>query len=270
MASKTITLTYGDVCENHYGMEQIGTLRKHGLSPKFLSELYAKYSEHSRLYHLQHDEAMLLVIRNGVNLLLDNRYEQLYAEQNGLEPDTKAFMRGRVVNKQARYNLCFSEEGHEADFANRQGTVVPFSRVPLTSQLREVLQRLFEIENLQCEGNYYYDTSKPNVGIGFHGDTERRVVIGVRLGSDMPIEFRLFKRFATVGEPIRVTLHGGDIYAMSEKATGFDWKKSSILTLRHAAGSDAFLDRERKRIEQKEAVKQKPKTEDESEIIVEE
>jgi hypothetical protein len=32
-----------------------------------------------------------------------------------------------------------------------------------------------------------------------------------------------------------------DIYAMSEKATGFDWKKKTIVTLRHAAGCKKYL-----------------------------
>ena len=28
---------------------------------------------------------------------------------------------------------------------------------------------------------------------------------------------------------------------MSDKAVGYDWKKSSIVTLRHAAGCDKYL-----------------------------
>jgi hypothetical protein len=30
------------------------------------------------------------------------------------------------------------------------------------------------------------------------------------------------------------------MYIMSEKATGYDWRKSSKLTLRHATGCDKF------------------------------
>ena len=33
-------------------------------------------------------------------------------------------------------------------------------------------------------------------------------------------------------------LNSGDVYIMSDKAVGFDWKRSSLLTLRHAAGKD--------------------------------
>jgi hypothetical protein len=31
------------------------------------------------------------------------------------------------------------------------------------------------------------------------------------------------------------------MYVMSEKATGNDWKKKNILTLRHAAGAEKYL-----------------------------
>lgn len=33
-----------------------------------------------------------------------------------------------------------------------------------------------------------------------------------------------------------IELNGGDIYIMSSKAVGCDWKSSSTVTLRHAAG----------------------------------
>lgn len=33
---------------------------------------------------------------------------------------------------------------------------------------------------------------------------------------------------------------GGDIYVMSEKAVGTDWKKKNLYTLRHATGCSKF------------------------------
>ena len=44
-----------------------------------------------------------------------------------------------------------------------------------------------------------------------------------------------------IGKEIRVNLNHGDIYIMTEKAAGTDWKKSSILCLRHAAGCEKYL-----------------------------
>jgi hypothetical protein len=42
-------------------------------------------------------------------------------------------------------------------------------------------------EEMKCEGNYYYDTSK--CGVGFHGDAERKRVVGMRLGESFPLHY---------------------------------------------------------------------------------
>ena len=65
------------------------------------------------------EDAYLYICRKGVNKLVD--LEKLKEEQFNLEPDRKAFMKGRVVNKHARGNLCFADEGHEADYENKKG-----------------------------------------------------------------------------------------------------------------------------------------------------
>jgi len=43
-----------------------------------------------------------------------------------------------------------------------------------------------------------------------------------------------------VGKRIIVPLNGGDIYLMSEKAVGTDWKRKKVYTLRHATGCDKY------------------------------
>lgn len=40
---------------------------------------------------------------------------------------------------------------------------------------------------------------------------------------------------------MEISLQPGDVYIMSEKAVGFDWKRSAVPTLRHAAGDFPFL-----------------------------
>ncbi len=54
------------------------------------------------------DKAYILVIRNAIQNVFEN-YNELMHEQLNLDYDKKAFMYGRVVNKHARYNLCFDE-----------------------------------------------------------------------------------------------------------------------------------------------------------------
>ena len=50
-----------------------------------------------------------------------------------------------------------------------------------------------------------------------------------------------YKNNERISDAIKITLNDGDIYIMSEKAVGFDWKKSSIPTLRHATGCAKFV-----------------------------
>ena len=56
----------------------------------------------------------------------------------------------------------------------------------------------------------------------------------------MPMHFQWFYRHKPIGKRVILSLNHGDIYIMSEKAVGTDWKYSSFPTLRHAAGSSKY------------------------------
>jgi alkylated DNA repair dioxygenase AlkB len=250
----TVTLTFGDQAENHAGMQKIGQLADSGFDyndliqakTKFeaigcqceLVDLVDKYL--SKKYNAV--PAYVLVIRNAINKLIPEGADEMLKEQNGLVPDKKAFMYGRVVNKNARYNLCFDEKEQKADYEKGKGTIIAFDKVPLLSQLREKLSEYLgdKAKELAIEGNYYYDIRY--TGIGWHGDSERKKVIAVRLGATIPLQYHWFKESQPIGKSIRLTLNHGDIYVMSEKATGFDWKQKLVPTLRHAAGAKKFLE----------------------------
>ncbi len=250
-----ITITFGDVAENHVGMQKLGTLSQHGFSFKDLEfarnwfqERESKCELISLHEHLPEDvrnenEAYVLIIKDGVNALINSKTgaNDLMSEQNLLEKDTKAFMYGRVVNKKARYNLCFGETNQDPDYKNKKGRIVAFSDVPLLSKIRNTLTSCLgnDGNNLQAEGNYYYDID--NCGIGFHGETERKKVFAIRLGATIPLHYVWYKAGKAITKNVIMPpLNHGDIYIMSEKATGFDWKKKNIYTLRHAAGSKKY------------------------------
>ena len=81
-----------------------------------------------------------------------------------------------------------------------------------------------------------------NCGIGFHGDGERSRVVGIRLGASMPLHFQWFEnRKEPIGERVRLMLHHGDLYVMSEKAVGRDARRRLVPVLRHAAGAPKYL-----------------------------
>ena len=79
-------------------------------------------------------------------------------------------------------------------------------------------------------------------GIGYHGDSERRKVIAIRIGGSMPIHYQWFIKSRPIGGNVVIPLYDGDLYIMSEKAVGFDWKSNARYTLRHAAGPANFTD----------------------------
>jgi hypothetical protein len=249
--NKAVTITFGDQAENHVGMQQIGQMATCGFSIDELKLAKTKFEQLGCICELIDlnqglpngvvaDSACVLVIRKGIDKILSKITKTpanlMFEEQNNLNTDKKALMYGRVVNKHARHNLCFADFSQEPDYENGLGRVVSFDDIPLTKGIREALPKYFgnKTLNLPAEGNYYFDASK--TGIGFHGDSERRIVVAVRLGESIPLVYNWFHNSQAIGQRIDLVLNHGDMYAMSEKAVGTDWKKKSSYTLRHAAG----------------------------------
>jgi hypothetical protein len=257
MSKQTFTLTFGNQAENHKGMQIIGKDISEGLNSMDIDEIVDWVESENGDYELiylndlleeneakEADDAFLLIVKDGLNLLMGDKKakEKLYLEQEKLEKDKKAWMYGRVVDKKARHNLCFSDFSQEADFEEGKGTVINFKDLPQLKKVRARLGELLEnkkLENLQCEGNYYYDIDK--TFIGWHGDSERKIVVATRLGADFPIYFRWYQQGEEKGKILKKILKDGDLYFMSDKAVGHDWKKKKVYTLRHAAGFEKAL-----------------------------
>lgn len=249
---KTITITFGDCAENHVGMQKIGEKSTNGFSYKDLKAIQKHFVDlgcRANLINLSNvnvntedtlEKAYVLIIKNAASYLLDNgNKDDLLRELLDLEWDQQAYMYGRVVNKKARYNLCFDNYEQEPDYQNGKGRIVDFDTVPLLKEIHENLQQIVGDEHkLVAEGNLYYDVTK--CGIGFHGDGERKKVIGMRLGATIPLVYQWYQNSEAISDPIIQQISHGDVYVMSEKAVGYDWKKKIIPTLRHAAGANKF------------------------------
>jgi len=256
---ETYTITIGDCAENHVGMQKLGLLANSGfdlkdinavkdyfinLDPTLTIEIVNLNDYNSLVPTSGLTDPYVLIIRKGLDALLGTVKKtaaDFYNEQQILDKDKKAFMYGRVVNKKARHNLCFSDTAQVADFSTGQGTVVAFRDVPLLKYVMDSLPTILgdKGKNMVAEGNYYYDIHQ--TGIGWHGDTERVKVIGLRVGESLPLHFQWFQNSKPIGNTAKFVLNHGDIYLMSEKATGNDWKKKKIATLRHAAGAAKYL-----------------------------
>lgn len=262
--NSVITITFGDQAENHVGMEKIGTPADKGFSIEKLEKAKEKLEKagvECELINLNESlekigindapPAVVLKIKNAVNFMLEEMgadTDDLFNELVSFPWDTKAKMYGRVVDKHARHNVCFYETPQEPNYEEGKGRIVAYDDVPLLNSIRENLPKLLgkDAKDLAGEGNFYYDTNI--CGIGFHGDSERKKVVALRVGQNStPMHYQWFKDSKPVGERIIVELDVGDIYAMSEKAVGSDWKSKKIYTLRHATGCKKFTTIEEKK-----------------------
>lgn len=247
-------INFGDCAENEDGMKPIGTRAQSGMSISALEAIASKCEEStvidlslllgantSGLPHPHPPEAAVLIVRGGVQKLLgDGAVEAIYKEMRSMPKDTTLFCNGKVMNKRARYNLCIGDVSQTADIPNGLGTVVRFSDYPHTNSLRKKLEEVTETETqFVADVDHFYDADK--CGIGWHGNRERRVVIGAHFGQGakgMPLKIQWFFQNQHVGEEARIELNPGDLYVLSDKAVGNDWTTHSTLTLRHAVGKD--------------------------------
>ena len=241
-----LTHTFSECVENHAGMQMIGHKRPRGFSEEHLE---ACRDAHGGVIHrLEHQGhvASVWVFRGGVDKLLagTNGANELYAESLAQPFDTQYYdpKKRRVFNKHGRQNNCYADQRQEPDIPNGRGTVIAFEDAPVMRRLRAELPKILgpEADRLYAETNLYKDVRKLQVGIGFHGDTERSLVVGVRLGySSLSLRFQWYHRCKAVSNEHVIPLSHGDIYVMSHKATGGDWRSPSLHTLRHGVGRKA-------------------------------
>lgn len=254
MTNMAICITLGEQSENHVGMEKYGNgLAANGYSYNDLLIFKDKFEKLNCTCELLHmndplkfaqrsKKVGVLIIRNAVNTIcnIPQLSDRILTELTDKTWDKQYFdtRRQKVLNKRARWNVCIKNDAKPADYENRQGTVLSYNEVPNLGLWKKTMEEIINEPNeLECEGNMYYDAKK--CGIGFHGDAERKKVVAASFCSKdvvREIRWQWYIDSLRVGQPVVVKLYNGDCYIMSEKATGFDWKRRNIFTLRHAAG----------------------------------
>tara|TARA_B100001540_G_C15801729_1_gene640190 strand:+ start:350 stop:1156 length:807 start_codon:yes stop_codon:yes gene_type:complete len=256
--NETISLTFGDQGENHVGMKKHGMIVQKGdgltlddlvsiskpfKESKYTVEIYDLCNQYNPIEsenNITLDPAYVCVIRKGMDYILNkhNKTNQdLCKEMISFDWDKKYYdtRRKKVLNKNARHNVCFDDEQNVPNYEIGQGTVISFNSCPCLNIIRKELAYIHpnKLSDLICEGNRYFNLKK--CGIGWHGDAERRKVIAFRIGKSMLLNFNWYHRSKPVGEILSLQLNHGDLYIMSEKAVGTDWKSTSKYTLRHSA-----------------------------------
>jgi len=265
-AGCAVSLTYCDVGENEPGMEKLGQETSHRVTVDDLKAMKWQFENGhidgkpkpgvADLYDLKAAmegvdtggvevrDAAVLVMRGftdhvlGEGVLAKMEHELESMKQNGLT-DSKALMRGVVKNKNARHNNVMADFEQAPDHANGKGTVVPFHKYEALRKMRNMAAMWMQQDHpLVAEQNRYFDVT--TCGIGWHGDAERDVVWGLRVGdatAAMPLMFNAWHRGDRLGPKTVINLAPGDVYVMSNVAVGKDWHFSSRVTWRHAAGA---------------------------------
>lgn len=253
------TVTLGEVGENGPTMKKVyGTPVAKGMSVDFLRKLRddamkqgkaAKYIDLSVLLqgHTKESipDAAVLVLRVDEFMNDPDGETKLNEEVSKMPIDKKRLdtYSGKVVPSTSRYNNTMDDCGIAPDIATGQGTTVNFKDYPTVDKLRRLVADSLGVPKLVAELNVYPDSAKS--GITWHGDRERKLVVGGRFGkgaNGAPLRYQWYKKDAPIGKEGVICLKSGDLYFMSEKAVGFDCKNHSILTLRHAAGKDTYKD----------------------------
>ena len=181
--NETITITFGDVAENHVGMQKLGSPAAAGFTVAELEEVKESFEANGYACELVNlndalepndrkisTKAAILIVRNFLKDKFQPTSEpendiasELLKEELMLNWDKKAKMYGRVVNKEVRWNLCYADEPQDPDYEIGKGRVVSWQQVPLLSHLRDLLPQYFgpKAANLVAEGNRYYDDRVP-------------------------------------------------------------------------------------------------------------
>ncbi len=243
--NSTITLSVGDnnsMSDRGYSYEELKVVRD-----KFGDNAYiVNLAELGKDLKVKLPEAYLLIISNPFPIMANNLYRTLTTpeEYGGVNWDTRYLDKdGTVKNKHSRWNLTFQDLGTqfkiEPDFSIGRETKYNYKAFKDIADLLSIVSTFPESNGLDIYANYYHNSSK--CYIGFHGDTERRKAIGYRLGDTFPLYFQWYHKGNKITPYVKFDLQHGDLYMMSENATGTNYRDWNSYTLRHAAGPGSII-----------------------------
>ena len=188
-SKETFTYTFSEAVENHVGMKPVGQRASRGFTfgelqaaqeaaggkgcATELIDLQAKLPVELRT---KDNGAWILICRRLAPALVDEKLLRKEVDDTKAIVDKQAWMKGRVVEKHARWNLCFAETAQEPAYAEKKGRVVPFAEVPVLARFRDRLPEIFgsPAHKLLANLNHYYDVK--NTGISYHGSPPSRLV----------------------------------------------------------------------------------------------
>lgn len=221
--------------------------------------------------------AYVLLVRKIVPKILpeDTIFDELCSKRN----DKKQFTRRGIMDMKSRWRLKVADKSQEPDYTTSgRGIVHSFEDMPCASALRNFLLKVARTGGvdkmsspLSAEAAIFHAQYKPSQrkyvrcsGIGFHGD-ERKLIIGASVGDETILEFHAYRNRLFTGKPVTIQLGHGDMYFMSQAASGHDWTQNGYANphYRYRVGFREWLDMDMKlrfRIQQKRRALQNTNT----------
>tara|TARA_X000001036_G_scaffold130883_1_gene123744 strand:+ start:2368 stop:3174 length:807 start_codon:yes stop_codon:yes gene_type:complete len=180
-------------------------------------------------------DACVLVVRNFNPELCD----LVLGKLSNTKFDTFTKMYGKVRDAHSRHIVYIDDVAVPPNREECQHSVWSWHDQPELSAVREWMgARIGACDDVTIGCALKY----PDIdrcGISWHGDAERRKTALFRLGPNSerhPLHFAWFHKHDRVSDVVSIHLSHGDMVLYSDKAMGYDWKKSSIPTVRHATG----------------------------------
>ena len=249
----SITLNF---CDNIESNDNIGEESDYGFSNNDILRVHSQFSETSEIYNLKDmlppsiqdiPDVFILIIRNNGNNILDQLLQILITSESnsdgiitGVQWDTEKYKNGQIKQSKEKYKLIFKDLYEEykinSNYQLNKGTIYNYKRIPQLEYIKCFFESIL-YGPFVIEGNCYYN--KKECYTSMHRDKKRKKVIGLKLGGSSPLNFRWYHGTIRCSETKTIILNHGDIYILSELATGSIKEKLTKLFIKYSEGSHA-------------------------------
>ena len=250
----SFTLTFSDRIGNNPNYGEIGTEAPFGFTNDDIIRIYHQFSDRCELHNLKDmlpptlqeiPDVYFLIIKNFYNDTSNQLLQILMTNENthegaitGVNWDTENFKNGKLKKNKQKYKLIFSDlyDGYKrnSSLQNEMCTVYNYMRIPQLLSIKYFLESILQ-GPFVIEGSCFYNTKECYVPM--HREKEKKKLIGLHLGNTFPINFRWYHNTIHCSTVKTIQLNHGDIYIMSELATGNSKEKLTKLFIKHSEGT---------------------------------
>jgi len=250
MSMGSFNLTFSDCIKTLNANEIIGEQSHCGTTNDDVRKIHESING-SILYNLKDliphlnqnvEDAMILIIKNQFpndsNNLLQTFINPEYVHDGniiGIEWDK--FTPTGALNKKF-YKSTFADLGDMFkinSLANfKRGTMYNINKIPSLLNIKNSLRSILPC-NFVVEASHFYDNEKSHKL--FNHEKDKRCVTGLHLGEPMNINFKWYHKSIKCCDNFSIELNHGDIYIMSNIASGSVKDNVTKLFLKHSFGN---------------------------------